>query len=108
VGFYHESHGTQRREEKDREAASLVDTALDEFLVFCCEPTFSVILDTVQRHHRRLVGEEIPRLISDRFDYLPENARARMAFDLKHIILGYTSEVFRTIKEASVPNAEEE
>jgi glutamyl-tRNA reductase len=107
VGFYYQSHGTPRREEKDREAADLVDTALDEFRVFCCEPKFSVILDTVQRHHRRLVGEEIPRLISDRFDYLPEDARARMAFDLKHIILGYTSEVFRTIKESSLQGREE-
>ena len=53
------------------------------------------------------MGEEIPRLISDRFDYLPEDARARMAFDLKHIILGYTSEVFRTIKESSLPSQEE-
>ena len=39
---------------------------------------------------------------------LPEDARARMAFDLKHIILGYTSEVFRTIKESSVPSPEDE
>ena len=108
VGFYYQSHGTPRREEKDREAAALVDTALDEFRVYCCEPKFSEILDTVQRHHRRLVGEEIPKLISDRFDYLPEDARARMAFDLKHIILGYTSEVFRTIKESSLPNPEDE
>lgn len=108
VGFYNQSHGKQRKAEKDREAADLVDTALDEFRVFCCEPKFSVLLDTVQRHHRRLVGEEIPRLISDRFGYLPEEARARMEFDLKHIILGYTSEVFRTIKEASVPNPEDD
>jgi len=108
VGFFHQSHGTPRRAEKDREAAALVDTALDEFRVFCNEPRFSVLLDTVQRHHRRLVGEEIPRLINDRFDYLPEDARARMAFDLKHIILGYTSEVFRTIKESSLPSAEDE
>jgi glutamyl-tRNA reductase len=108
VGFYHQSHGTQRREEKDREAADLVEAALEEFRVFCCEPKFSALLDMVQKHHRRLVGEEIPRLIADRFDYLPENARARMEFDLKHIILGYTSEVFRTIKEASVPNAEDD
>jgi glutamyl-tRNA reductase len=108
VGFYHQSHGTPRRAEKDREAAELVNTALDEFKVFCCEPMFSVLLDTVQRHHRRLVGEEIPKLIADRFGYLPEDARARMAFDLKHIILGYTSEVFRTIKESSVPSPEDE
>jgi glutamyl-tRNA reductase len=108
VGFYYQSHGTRRKAEKDRETASLVGTALEEFQVFCCEPKFSVILDTVQRHHRRLVGEEIPRLITDRFDYLPENARARMAFDLKHIILGYTSEVFRTIKEASISNPEDD
>jgi glutamyl-tRNA reductase len=107
VGFYYESHGTQWKAEKDREVVGLVDTALDEFMMFCSEPKFSAILDMVQRHHRRLVGEEIPRLIADRFDYLPENARVRMAFDLKHIILGYTSEVFRTIKEASAPNAED-
>jgi len=108
VGFYHQTHGTPRREEKDREAAELVSDALDEFKVYCCEPMFSVLLDTVQRHHRRLVGDEIPKLIADRFDYLPEDARARMAFDLKNIILGYTSEVFRTIKESSLHNPEDD
>ncbi len=88
------------------EIEGLLHKALSEFRVFCQEPTFSRILDTVQKHHRQLVREEIPRLIKERLAYLPEEACACLEQDLRNIVLEYTSEVFRTIKETSLRHAE--
>ncbi len=87
---------------RDDEVEGLLARALDEYRVFCREPTFGEILDTVQRHHSQLVHEEIPRLIERRLAYLPPEACACMEQDLRSIVLEYTSEVFRTIKEASL------
>jgi glutamyl-tRNA reductase len=80
---------------------ALLQRALIEFKVFCNSQAYAEILDTVQRHHQKLVSEEIPRLISGRLSYLPEVDRARLETDLKSIILEYTTEVFRTIRESS-------
>ena len=90
----------------NHEVESLVKRAVAEFKVFCREHTFSEILDTVQRHHHQLVREEIPRLIESRLGYLPETDLARLELDLRNIVLEYTSEVFRTIKETSKRHAE--
>jgi len=90
-----------KNEARQGEAAGLVERAVTEFRAFCNEEVFSGILDTVQRHHRQLVGEEIPRIIADRLSYLSESDRSRLELDLKNIILEYTTEVFRTIKETS-------
>lgn len=89
------------REDDRKQAASLVLRAVHEFQAFCNQEAFCDILDTVQRHHRQLVGEEIPSLIARRLGYLPEETRGRVEADLKSIVLEYTNEIFRTIKEAS-------
>jgi len=83
------------------EIEALVQRALVEFRVFCNSQAYTEILDTVQRHHRKLVSEEIPELISRRLAYLPKADRSRLQTDLKSIILEYTTEVFRTIRESS-------
>lgn len=86
----------------DAEVAGLLARAMDEYRVYCQEPTFGEILDTVQRHHSQLVHEEIPRLIERRLAYLPPEACSCLEQDLRSIVLEYTSEIFRTIKEASL------
>ena len=93
---------------RPEEVEELVQKALDEFRVFCNEKTFSKILDTVQRHHSQLVHEEIPRLVAERFAYLSEEVRANMEQDLRSIVLGYTGEVFRTIKETSLNRGDDD
>jgi glutamyl-tRNA reductase len=107
VAFYRHSCGDPAGESTAREVDSLLSKALIEFKVFCSETALSGILDTVQKHHRQTVGEEIPRLVAEHFDYLPENTRYRLEFDLKNIILSYTSEVFRTIKDTAVGDQED-
>ena len=107
VASYRRSCGDPAGDSAPMEVESLLNKALDEFKVFCSETALSGILDTVQKHHRQTVGEEIPRLVADHFDYLPENARYRLEFDLKNIILSYTSEVFRTIKDSAVRGQED-
>jgi len=90
------------------EAEKLVSRALSEFKVFCSEQSVSSILDIIQRNHRQLVVEEIPRLMAGQLAYLPETIRARLEQDLKAIVLEYTSEVFRAIKESSRRHVEGE
>ena len=89
-----------------QEVDSLIQKALNEFRVYCHEPTFTEILDTVQKHHSQLVHEEIPKLIRNKLSYLPEQTTNCLEQDLRSIVLEYTSEVFRTIKEASLRMAE--
>ena len=81
--------------------ARLLDKALVEFRSFCNQPAFAEIIDSVQRNHGRLVREQIPRVIESRLGYLPEDIRVRLGRDLKGIVLSYTSDVFRTIRDAS-------
>jgi len=85
----------------------LLDKAVTEFRAFCNQPAFAEIIDSVQRNHGRLVQEQIPRVIDSRLGYLPEDIRARLERDLKGIVLSYTSDVFRTIREASTRYGEE-
>jgi glutamyl-tRNA reductase len=85
----------------------LIDAALAEFRSFCGQPAFSDIIDTVHRTHCRLVGEAIPRIIAERLDSLPEEVRARVGQELRAVILGYTSDVFRTIRAAAGRDREE-
>jgi len=105
---FHRSTMENPQTDKIDEAAKLVDRALVEYRAFCNEQAFSDILDTVHHHHRQLVGEEIPRLVARRFDYLPAETRVRLEEDIKNIVLEYTNEVFRTIKETSLRDAEED
>jgi glutamyl-tRNA reductase len=85
----------------------MIDAALAEFRSFCGQPAFSDIIDTVHRTHCRLVREAIPRIIAERLDSLPEEVRARVGQELRAVILGYTSDVFRTIRAAAGRNGEE-
>jgi glutamyl-tRNA reductase len=84
-----------------QEVELLVQKAIHELKVFSSTPVIPTILDTVQKHHRQLVDDEIPRLLKGRLSYLAENDRTRLESDLKSIILEYTNEVFRTIKDTS-------
>jgi glutamyl-tRNA reductase len=107
VAFHRSRQQDQPRAGQDgTEIEALVQRALVEFKVFCNSQAYAGILDTVQRHHQKLVSEEIPRLISGRLSYLPEVDRARLATDLKSIILEYTTEIFRTIRESSSRDGE--
>ncbi len=90
------------------EVERLVQRAVEEFRTFCHEQAFSAILDTVHKHHRLLVGEELPRLIAERFGYLDNAVRGKLELDLKNIVLEYTNEIFRTIKEVSRKEGEED
>jgi glutamyl-tRNA reductase len=85
----------------------LMEKALSEFRAFCNQPAFSQIIDTVQRNHSRLVREQIPEIIAGRLGYLPEDARTRLGEDLRAIVLDYTSDVFRTIRETSAHYGED-
>jgi glutamyl-tRNA reductase len=105
---YHQRSCREDKVQNVEEAEQLVQRAVVEFRAFCNAQAFSGILDTVQRHHRQLVSEEIPRLVAGRFGYLPEEARTRLEGDLKNIVLEYTTEVFRTIKETTARDGQEE
>jgi glutamyl-tRNA reductase len=105
---FHRSTKDNSQTDKIDEVARLVDRALIEYRAFCNEQAFSGILDTVHNHHRQLVGEEIPRLVANRFDYLPAETQARLEGDIRNIVLEYTNEVFRTIKETSLRDAKED
>jgi len=105
---FHQSTRKNSETDKIAEASQLVDRALVEYRAFCNEQAFSGILDTIHHHHRQLVGEEIPRLVARRFDYLSAETRGRLEEDIKNIVLEYTNEVFRTIKETSLREAKEE
>ena len=85
----------------------LVEKALSEFRAFCNQPAFSQIIDAVQRNHSRLIREQIPGIIAGRLGYLPQEARTRLGEDLKAIVLDYTSDVFRTIRETSAQRGED-
>ncbi len=104
-----EFHQTSRTNQATNliQAGELVDRAVFEFKAFCNEQAYSGILDAIQKNHRQLVGEEIPHLVARRLDYLPDEARSRLESDLKNIVLEYTSEVFRSIKETAVREAQE-
>jgi glutamyl-tRNA reductase len=79
----------------------LIDEALAEFRSFCGQPAFSDIIDTLQSSHSRLVREAIPRIIAERLEGLPEEIRTRVEQELRAAILGYTSDMFRTIRAAA-------
>ncbi|MBW1806983.1 MAG: hypothetical protein JRJ87_02230 [Deltaproteobacteria bacterium] len=103
---FHQANQVNQASNKNQ-ARELVDRAVFEFKAFCNEQAYSGILDAIQKNHRQLVGEEIPHLIARRLDYLPDEARDRLESDLKNIVLEYTSEVFRSIKETAVREAQE-
>lgn len=105
---FHRKTRAETQADKVGEAARLVERALVEYRAFCKEQAFSAILDAVQQQHRQLVGEEIPRLVESRFDYLPSETRVRLEGDIRNIVLEYTNEVFRTIKETSHGEARED
>ena len=101
IGYYRKGLGTPR-ENLGAEIDDLLTKALEEYQVYCCEPAFGEILDTVQRHHRQLVRDEIPRIVGQRLNYLSANDSSLLEQDIRSIVLEYTSEVFKTIREASL------
>ncbi|MBI4862883.1 MAG: hypothetical protein HY815_21875 [Candidatus Riflebacteria bacterium] len=103
---FHGATGAKNGPVDPAEAEKLVELAFEELQVLCSGPVFSDILDTVQKHHRQLVTEEVSRLVSGRLSYLPEADRERLQQDLRNIVLEYTNEVFRTIKETSKRHVE--
>ncbi len=101
VDHYRTQMGSPR-EDHDTEIDDLLTKALEEYQVYCCEPAFGEILDTVQRHHKQLLRQEIPRVIRQRLDYLSSSDSALLEQDIRSIVLEYTTEVFKTIREASL------
>ncbi len=106
--FYH------RQRCKEGQSAPLADTlverALDEFAAFCQEAGFSTVLRTMQRHQRQLLDEEIARLLDDRFGELAPQLRARLAAEMRGLLLDYSGEIMRAIHETlgeSVPGGRE-
>lgn len=101
IAYYREGMGTPR-EDLGAEIEDLLMKALEEYQVYCCEPAFGEILDTVQRHHKQLVRDEIPRIVGQRLNYLSTDDSALLEQDIRSIVLEYTTEVFKTIREASL------
>ena len=101
IGHYKKNIGSPRKGVNE-EIEDLLNKAMEEYQVYCCEPAFGEILDTVQRHHKQLVRDEIPRIIRQRLDYLSASDSALLEQDLRSIVLEYTTEVFKTIREASL------
>jgi len=105
VQFQQEQQSADQRQDP-AELDEIVQRAIVELRLFESDKTFSEILETVQKHNGQVVHEEIPRVIAERLHYLPDDARTRLEEDLRAIILDYTGEVFRTIKETSRRQAE--
>jgi glutamyl-tRNA reductase len=79
----------------------LLDEALAEFQVFCGTEVLAGLLDSVERRHRRLVTEELARLVDTRMAYVPGEFRGRLREDLKSIVLEYMDETINSVREAS-------
>ena len=86
----------------NEEAERLVERAVEEFRAFCQEPVVASMLDTIHRHHRQLVGEEIPSIVDGRFGDLDPQLRRRLVEEFRSVVLEYTGEIFRTVKETIV------
>ena len=78
----------------------LVERALNDLRAFCVQPVFSEILDSVQRNHAQTVREAIPRILATRLADVPESVRVSLGHDLRAMLLEYTNDVFRTIRQA--------
>jgi glutamyl-tRNA reductase len=106
TAFYRESH-PEGFACSSETVQRLIDGALAEFRAFCGKATYAEIIDTVQRSHRRLVREDIPRVLAGRLGALPEDARTRLGQELRDAILDYTSEVFRAIRSTATRREED-
>ncbi len=106
TAFYQKSHpeGLAR---SSGVLQGLIDGALAEFRAFCGKAAYAEIIDTVQRSHRKLVREDIPRVLAGQLPALPEDARARLGQELRDAILQYTSGVFRAIRSTATGRREE-
>lgn len=106
TAFYRESH-PEASACSSETVQGLIDGALAEFRAYCGKATYAEIIDTVQRSHRRLVREDIPRVLAGRLDALSEDARTRLGQELRDAILDYTSEVFRAIRSTATRQEED-
>jgi glutamyl-tRNA reductase len=88
-------------EGSDPEADQLVRGAIAELRVFCNQPAFAEILDALQRRHHRVVEEQLPKIIAERLGHLPDAERARIGRDLHALVLGYTQDLFQSVRNAS-------
>jgi glutamyl-tRNA reductase len=97
---YHRATGRRGVTCRDGEPEQLVERALNDLRAFCVQPVFSEILDSVQRNHAQTVREAIPRILAARLADVPEAVRAGLGQDLRAMLLEYTNDVFRTIRQA--------
>jgi glutamyl-tRNA reductase len=106
VEFHQRTSGRDDLATRD-EAEELVQKALVEYRVYCRQPAFSEILDAVQRQHSQAVRDGIPRVLEKSLADLPEDLRSRLGTELHAVVVGYTNEVFKTIRDVAERLGEE-
>ena len=82
------------------DVAGLIGRAVAELRQYSREPEVRGALADVRRRHRRLVGEELPRLVDERCSDLPEEARGRLVHDLNAALGSFTHDLLRIVKGA--------
>lgn len=97
---FHRATGRRAVTCQEDEPERLVERALNDLRAFCVQPVFSEILDSVQRNHAQTVREAIPRILAARLADVPEAVRTHLGQDLRAMLLEYTNDVFRTIRQA--------
>ncbi len=80
----------------------LVEQALETYKMFCSEKLFAAMLETVRKRHKKIVIDELPQLLAVYLDTLPSSLRSRLELDLRAMLLGYTKEMYRAIKQTSI------
>jgi len=92
---------TEKGGHLDAEAEQLVFQAVIELKRYCYEYNLRDMLAGVQQRHRRLVCEELPRFVDERFADLSEEVRARLLHDIHGMLSSYTHELMGTVKKAA-------
>jgi glutamyl-tRNA reductase len=85
-----------------RQLDHLIEQALETYRMFCSEKLFAAMLETVRKQHQAIALSELPQLLAAHQDTLPATLRSRLELDLRTMLLGYTKEMFRAIKETSI------
>jgi glutamyl-tRNA reductase len=87
----------------ETDADQLVLNAVLELRRYCDEYNLREMLAGVQQRHRRLITEELPRFVDERFSDLPREVRARLVQDIHGMLSSYTHELMGTVKKAARP-----
>jgi glutamyl-tRNA reductase len=95
--------GDGRGDCRENDTDELVLNAVLELRRYCNEYNLREMLAGVQRRHRRLIREELPRFVDERFSDLPHEVRARLVQDIHGMLSSYTHELMGTVKKAARP-----